>query len=169
MKRWMAAWMVFAVACTGGGGTTSVTASPPLSASPSTIPSTGQPEAMDGATFIKALALTAEEVRIEDETIDAIFGSDASSVCVDGETLWVLEFGSTSASKPAAATIDRDDPSQVGGAVVEWVGPPTFWHHGTFMVLYLGTDESAIQHVTDIVGDPIVRGSGSRGSGTPAC
>ncbi|HSH21300.1 MAG TPA: hypothetical protein VK992_01620, partial [Candidatus Caenarcaniphilales bacterium] len=59
-----------------------------------------------------------------------------------------------------AATIDPDDPSNIGTSIVEWAGEPKFWLRDRVLVLYLGTDEQVEDGLVSVLGEPFARGEG---------
>lgn len=102
----------------------------------------------------------------------ALLGGRNTTVCVGDESVSVYEFVDQDAAIDAAATIDRDDPSMVGNAIVEWVGTPRFWLRDRVIVLYVGEDGAVDAALRDILGRPFAEGRGpGRGlfPGGPGC
>ncbi|MCA1735756.1 MAG: hypothetical protein LC739_06510 [Actinobacteria bacterium] len=86
-------------------------------------------------------------------------GGQGLLLCVEREEVRVYLFGSGADAEQAAARIDPDDPSNLGNAIVEWVGQPRFWQRGPMLVLYLGEDPMVEDLLTQMIGPPFARGA----------
>ena len=40
-------------------------------------------------------------------------------------------------------------------SIVEWVDQPNFWAKGQIIVLYIGKDQTVIERLSQVLGDPI--------------
>jgi hypothetical protein len=81
-------------------------------------------------------------------------GGQGMTVCLGAETLRTYEFLDHDAALAAADTIDRDDPSNIDGGVVEWNGRPRFWLRDRIIVLYLGADPATDAALRALLGPP---------------
>lgn len=69
-----------------------------------------------------------------------------------------------------AANVDRTDPSNVGTAIIEWRGDPTFWQRDRLIVLYLGRNAATEATLRSVLGPPFATGQGrDAGPGGHAC
>jgi len=90
-------------------------------------------------------------------------------LCVNGEVVRLYVYSSTAERAQATARIDRNDPSHVGSAMVDWVGRPRFWQRDRIAVLYLGPTQATETLLTSVLGMPFARGQGGLPSQTEAC
>ena len=102
----------------------------------------------------------------------ALFGGVSTVICVADESVNVYEYPDVDAAIAAAAMVNRDDPSMVGNAIVEWAGTPHFWLRDRLLVLYVGEDAAVAAALSQILGPPFAEGTdpgrGMPGRG-PAC
>jgi hypothetical protein len=85
---------------------------------------------------------------------DVLLGGAGSVVCVGDESVDVLEFPDQDAAIDAAATINQNDPSNVGNGIVEWVGPPRFWLRDRSIIVYVGGDPAVDAALRHALGQP---------------
>lgn len=101
-----------------------------------------------------------------------VLGGTGTTVCVGDTSVSVHEFVDVDAAIDAAATINGDDPSNVGNGIVEWVGPPRFWLRDRAIILYVGEDAAVDAALRSILGRPFAEsrdpGRGVPGEG-PSC
>lgn len=95
-----------------------------------------------------------------------IFAADGRFICVEDESVQVHEFDDIDSAIDAAATVDRNDPSQVGNAIYEWAGTPHFWLNDRVIVLYVGDDENIEAALRNVLGQPFAEGR-DPGRGVP--
>jgi len=55
--------------------------------------------------------------------------------------------------------------SDVGNAIVEWLGTPRFWSRELIIVGYNGSDHAVVTRITAALGAPFVVGAGDSGRG----
>lgn len=151
MKRFGAALLLTAIACSGVGEST-------------TTNETGESE--PGRFVAELTAASGEVEQAENFSTDPV-GGEGHVICVGVEELHVYLFGSDEEGAAAAARIDPNDPSNLGNAIVDWVGNPRFWQRGPMLVLYLGEDEATENLISELLGPPFAVGAG-RGGGLPA-
>lgn len=81
-------------------------------------------------------------------------------LCVGGQEVSVYVYPTPEERAAVAARIDRTDPSNVGTAIIEWRGDPTFWERDRLIVLYLGRDPGTEATLTEVLGAPFASGQG---------
>jgi len=69
-------------------------------------------------------------------------------------------FDSIGQRTDAMNSIDRDDPSSVGTAMVSWNGRPRFWARDRLLLLYLGEDAPTDTLLRGVLGEPFASGEG---------
>jgi hypothetical protein len=154
-----AGWMVLGlavvamVACQAPGApsaapTTSTTTMPTPTPSPT-------PTAVSGVqALLLDLRAKGAAAKVGSQFLAEPLGGQGMTVCVGAETLQTYEFIDHEAAFVASTKIDRDDPSSVGGAIVEWVGQPRFWLRDRIIVLYLGDDAAIDKVLRELLGSP---------------
>lgn len=91
-------------------------------------------------------------------------------LCVDGQAVSVYVYQTSDARAAVAANIARTDPSNVGTAIIEWRGDPTFWQRDRLIVLYLGRDPATETTLSSVMGGPFATGRGRHpGPGGHSC
>lgn len=93
-------------------------------------------------------------------------GGTGTLLCVGAEEVRVYSFNDEEAATEVATRIDPADPSNLGNAIIEWVGRPRFWQRGPMLVLYLGEDDATENLLTEMLGQPFAQGVGP-GRGVP--
>jgi hypothetical protein len=81
-------------------------------------------------------------------------------LCVSGQQVSVYVYETPEEREDVASRIDPTDPSNVGTAIIEWAGKPTFWQQDRFIVLYLGSDPTVTAGLTSVLGEPFAVGQG---------
>lgn len=109
---------------------------------------------------LEALGSTVEEAGQVDQPF---FDVDARMIQVDGQTVEVFEFPDEAARETAAGTIEPNA-SMIGSMIPEWVDVPYFWAEGRLIVLYVGQDQTVIDRLTSVLGQPIATGQPAVGS-----
>jgi len=112
---------------------------------------------------LESLGSTVEEAGAVDEPF---FDVDATNLTVDGQNVQVFEFPDEASRETAADTINPSA-SQIGEIIPEWVDVPRFWSTGRVIVLYVGQDQTLIDRLTSVLGQPVATGVSAVG-GPPA-
>jgi hypothetical protein len=94
-------------------------------------------------------------------------GGRGIRLCVAAQEVDVYVYPTERERAAVGATIDTQDPSNVGAAIIEWGGNPRFWQHDRILVLYLGSVTEVETVITSVLGQPFARGRG-RGPGPAA-
>ena len=150
MKRFCAALLLTAIACSGVGETT-------------TTLEAGEAEP---DRFVAELTAAGIDARQIDTFSTEPVGGQGHLLCVGDQEVRVYLFASDEEGAATATRIDPNDPSNMDNAIVEWVGNPRFWQRGPILVLYLGEDQATEDQITDVLGQPFAVGAG-RGGGLP--
>lgn len=93
-------------------------------------------------------------------------GGTGTLICVGSEEVRVYLFNDEQTATEVATRIDPADPSNLGNAIIEWVGRPRFWQRGPMLVLYLGEDVTTEDLLIGVLGPPFAQGGGP-GRGVP--
>lgn len=148
------------IACQpGGSGGPTLTPAPPTQSPAAPTPSPTAPApSPTAATGLKELVadLNARgaSAKIGSAFLAEPLGGQGMSVCVGDETLQTYEMIDHEAALATSVKIDRDDPSKVGNAIVEWSGQPRFWLRDRIIVLYLGDDAATDTLLRNLLGPP---------------
>lgn len=87
-------------------------------------------------------------------------GGRGVRLCVAGQQVSVYLYETDEQRAAVTATIDPQDPSNVGRAIIEWAGNPRLWLRDRIIVLYLGGDPAVEAGITSVLGPPFARGQG---------
>ena len=87
-------------------------------------------------------------------------GGEGRLACVDGQEVRVFDFGSAEEAQRASDAIDRDDPSNLGSAIVSWSGTPRMWVDEELLVMYSGPDNAVVATLERAFGAPFAVGQG---------
>jgi hypothetical protein len=126
------------------------------------IPNTGG-EVGGHAELVEALEGLGSSVEESGEVDQPFFDVDARMIQVDGQTVEVFEFPDEASRETASGTIEPNA-SSIGTMIPEWVDVPHIWARGRIIVLYVGQDQSVIDRLTSVLGQPIATGNAAVGS-----
>ena len=138
-----------------------------VSPTPSPTPS---PQATGGAGvdgLVAALTAAGQPTRRQGSFDGAPVGGQGVLLCAGREELRVYVFPTQQDRVAAATRIDPRDPSHIGNAIVEWVGPPRFWQRDRILVLYLGRDAATGTLLSSVLGPPFAAAA-DPGGGLPS-
>ena len=133
-----------------------------------TVPSPTPTVAGGVPGLVEALRSAGLEAR-QAGTFNALLGGRGVELCVAGETLNLMVDQSPEAAAAAAAQVNPRDPSMIGNAIVDWVGPPTFWRHDTLIVYYIGSSERIREALLEVLGAPFAVAQGVLRVDLPGC
>lgn len=169
-RQWLLAVLVSAIlaaACQGAGSSAPPTANP-TTAGPTPGPTAGPAGGLDGLVADLNAAGTAAKSGSFFAT-DPI-GGEGKVVCIGVETVQVFQFIDHEAALATSMKIDRNDPSKIGTAIVDWAGTPRFWLRDRIIVLYTGEDAATDAAIRALLGRPFAEGQpGRMGLPTPPC
>lgn len=89
-----------------------------------------------------------------------VLGNRGRTLCVNNQKVLLYLFSSPAEASAVAGRFDREDPSNLGTAVIEWVGDPRFWLARSIIVQYAGPDPSVETVLTTVLGSPFAHGGG---------
>lgn len=89
-----------------------------------------------------------------------VLGNSGRTLCVGDQKVLVYGYSLPSEAESVAGKFDREDPSHVGPAVIEWVSHPRFWQGDSLLVQYAGPDAGTEAVLTAVLGSPFARGGG---------
>ena len=147
----LGAAMLVVVACqpaTGPGATPAPTTAPTPTIAPTPTGAAG----LEG--LVLDLTSSGTAAKVGSPFLAEPLRGQGMTVCFGTETLQTYEFIDHEAALAASTTIDRDDPSNVNGAVVNWIGQPRFWLRDRIIVLYLGDDAATDAALRALLGPP---------------
>ena len=134
--------LMFALAVSGCGS------APPVSASNFSP----EPRAMEGiASLIAALETAAATVETAEPVSQAFFGPEGNIIKVNGADVQVFEYESAEAMESEASQVAPDGGS-IGTTMVTWVDTPHFYKAGRVIVLYVGSDETVLVLLEQVLG-----------------
>ena len=82
------------------------------------------------------------------------FEVSGQTIKVDGADVQVFEFPAEATSESVSSLITPEgQPSPT--SIVDWVDQPNFWAKGRIIVLYIGKDQTVIERLSQVLGDPI--------------
>jgi hypothetical protein len=126
-----------------------------LGTSPPVIFGTPEPTLAGGAEGLVAdLVARGATARLGASFLAEPLQGEGVVVCVGAEALQVYVLKDHEAALAAASRIDRNDPSKIGTALVDWAGTPRFWLRDRILVLYLGTDVATDAVLRALLGSP---------------
>lgn len=89
-----------------------------------------------------------------------VLGNRGRTLCVNNQKVLLYLFSSPAEASEVAGRFDREDPSNLGTAVIEWTGDPRFWQARSMIVQYAGPDPTIENTLTRVLGSPFARGGG---------
>jgi hypothetical protein len=116
--------------------------------------------------LVDALQALGSDVQEAGAVDDPFFNVDARNLQVDGQNVQVFEFPDEASRQTAADTI-HPSASQIGTIIPEWIDVPRFWSSGRVIVLYVGQDQTVIDRLSSVLGQPVATGASAVG-GPPA-
>jgi hypothetical protein len=123
---------------------------------------TPDPTTFDGAEALVAdLVAAGMRAKLGSNFLAEPFPGEGVLVCVGTESVQTYLFRDHEAALAAASKIDRDDPSKIGTAIVDWVGRPQFWLRDRMLVLYVGDDARTDAALRTVLGEPFAEADAS--------
>ena len=153
MRRPRILLLFLVIACSGMGEVTTTGATEPVA--------TEDPERLIAELNTAGVATD----QVDTFATDPV-GGTGTLVCVGEEEVRLYLFEDEEAAGEVATRIDPADPSNLGNAIIEWVGRPRFWQRGPMLVLYLGEDLATEDLLIEKLGPPFAQGAGP-GRGVP--
>jgi hypothetical protein len=91
------------------------------------------------------------------QSTNNFFSVDTTRLTVNGQNVYVWEYGRSSEADAQAATVSPDG-YEIGRAIVDWIGPPHFYRGTRIIVLYVGSDPGTLSLLEAALG-PAFAGS----------
>jgi len=118
---------------------------------PATAASTESPIVQDQAGLIAALQATGATAEITDTVFQDFFSPEGSIIRVNEVDIQVFEYESAEAMEGEASQVAPDGGS-VGTSMMMWMGAPHFYKAGRIIVLYIGSDDAALNLFEAVIG-----------------
>jgi len=120
-------------------------------------PPTGPDSGLGGTdSLIAALqAAGASVVRagVLPQSSNPFFSVESTSLRVNGHTVHVWEYRNSAEADAQVASVSPDG-CEIGSSLVDWIGPPHFFRSTRLIVLYVGSEESLLLLLADVLGPP---------------
>ena len=107
--------------------------------------------------LMAALQAADHPVSLGEKVQQEFFSVEGQKLIVNGEEVQVFVYPDEAARKSESDQISPDG-STIGTTMVTWVDQPNIWAQGSIIALYVGTDATAIELLTRVLGDPIATG-----------
>jgi len=131
-------------------GKVSTPTSPPVSTdSPNMSPEPVIVE--DRASLIAALEALGATVEVGEPITQAFFSPEGSIIKVNGADVQVFEYENAEAMENEASQVAPDGGS-IGTSMVTWMDTPHFYEAGRIIVLYVGSDETILDLLENVMG-----------------
>ena len=105
----------------------------------------------DQASLISALKAAGATVETGNAITEPFFTPEGQTFKVNGGDLQVFEYESAEAMAKEAALVAPDGGS-VGTSMVDWMDTPHFYKAGRIIVLYVGSDQAALDLLNKVLG-----------------
>ncbi|MDX1600097.1 MAG: hypothetical protein R3191_01145 [Anaerolineales bacterium] len=100
-------------------------------------------------------------------TIEQEFFSVSGQVIkIENATIQIFEYADREARSTHSALISEHG-SSIGTTMVTWIDTPHFWAQDRIIVLYVGSNQSIVDALTQILGQPLATGAGTAASEQP--
>jgi len=105
----------------------------------------------DLITALRAAGADAVLAGVIPQSVNDFFAVETTRLTVDGQSVYVWEYGNQSEADAQAATVSPDG-YEIGRGVVDWIAPPHFYRGTRIIVLYLGSDPGMLSRLEIILG-----------------
>lgn len=105
----------------------------------------------DQASLVGALEAEGATVTLGDPIAQEFFTVDGQIIDVNGQDLQVFEYDSLQAMESDAALVSADG-GTIGTSSVMWIDSPHFYKSEKIIVLYVGTDETTLNLLDQVLG-----------------
>lgn len=148
--------LVLALSACSGAGTSNIPGTG--NTTPGTL-SPGSAGAVGGiAEFIDAIKAAGATVETGGTVQQPFFNVAGQEVKIDGESVQVFEFADETTRTEISGAISHDA-SQIGTSIPSWISTPHIWAQGRLIVLYVGTNDSVLAVLNNVLGVPIAEGT----------
>ena len=105
----------------------------------------------DQVSLVAALEASGATVETGEPVTQAFFSPEGSIIKVNGADVQVFEYESPEAMENEVSQVAPDGGS-IGTSMVTWMDTPHFYKAGRIIVLYVGSDESVLSLLENILG-----------------
>jgi hypothetical protein len=104
--------------------------------------------------LVNALRAAGAEVSAAGRIEQPFFPVVGQVIDIDGTSVQVFEFEDQSTRQQVSDTISASG-DEIGRFMPGWIDQPNFWASGRLIVLYLGEDQTLIELLSSVLGNPI--------------
>lgn len=126
--------------------------------SPYPLPGTG---AMADSSAVDGLLATLQGAGLETQIIgdvtQAFFTVPGKRMLLNEEEIQVYAYSAPETAESEAAAVSADGNS-VGTTVVDWISTPHFYRSGNLIVIYVGENQTVLQVLQSVLGNPFAGG-----------
>ena len=117
------------------------------------------PEQMvsDYTRLIEGLKSTSASVEPGESISQPFFTPQGQVIKINGEDVQVFEYVSEEEVLKEAMQVSADG-SSVGTTIITWIDTPHFYQSGKIIVLYVGSNQEVIEHLTELLGPQFAGG-----------
>jgi hypothetical protein len=144
----------FVVSGCAGNAASNATATSPAEPTepPATEPAaTESSKVEDHHSFLAALEAAGATIETGEPISQAFFTPEGSIIKVNGMDVQVFEYESAEAMENEASQVAPDGGS-IGTTMVTWMDTPHFYKAGRIIVLYVGSDETVLELLENVLG-----------------
>ena len=105
----------------------------------------------DWASLMTALQAAGATVEVGDSITQDFFTPEGHILTVNGADIQVFEYETAEAMESEAAQVAPDGGS-VGTSMMMWMDAPHFYKMGRIIVLYVGSDSTVLNLLTEVLG-----------------
>lgn len=120
-------------------------------------PAAGDGGIADTNDLLDALRAAGLDVTVTGPVDDPLFAAQAQAIDVGGAYVQIFEFESQEAAAEAASSVSGGG-TIIGTTTVDWVEPPHFYRVGRLIVLHAGSDETLLDALAGVLGEPFLIG-----------
>ena len=111
----------------------------------------------DYDSLLEALRDAGASVEAKETLEQPFFEPIAQVITVNGQDVQVFEFENEQAARAAAETVSESG-SSVGPTMMTWIDSPHFYRADRLIVLYVGSDDSVLTLLQDVLGEQFAGG-----------
>lgn len=120
-------------------------------------PAAGDGGIADTNDLLDALRAAGLDVTVTGPVDDPLFAAQAQAIDVGGAYVQIFEFEGQEAAAEAASSVSGGG-TIIGTTTVDWVEPPHFYRVGRLIVLHAGSDETLLDALAGVLGEPFLIG-----------
>lgn len=117
-------------------------------------PGSGDGGVIGTAELVDGLREAGAQVEISGSVEQPFFPVSGQVLEVNGSQVQVFEFADQNGRRQVSDTISSSG-DQIGTSLPSWIDQPNFWADGRLIVLYVGQNQSLIDLLSSVLGQPI--------------